>query len=163
MASTTGWSFFVKKARAISRRWSSRNFMAKPTLINSWTAALHYRILSANTVSKKLCSILFITLPNSLRKCSLVDWSKRKFLHKVLMAIVHCLQMRDTISSDPKAMEINIRGPSTPEFCRIKVIGLRLVKPSEESSNLTHWIRNYGKTAANLKSGRRRHLNKNQT
>ena len=73
IASTAGWTFFMKKARAISWRWSRMNSIAKPTLINFWTAALHYKIFSEETVSTKLCPISFITLPSSFKKCSLVE------------------------------------------------------------------------------------------
>ena len=59
-------------------------------------------------------------------------------------------------------MEINIRGPSTPEIRRIKV-GLGLVKPDEEGSSLTRWIKNCGRIVANLKPRGWRHLNKSQT
>jgi len=62
--------------------------------------------------------------------------AKKKPLYEVPTAVVHYLRIRDALPKDPKAMEINIRGPSTPEICRIKV-GLGLVKPDEEGSNLT--------------------------
>ena len=60
-------------------------------------------------------------------------------------------------------MEINIMGPSTLEIRRIKVVALKLVKPGEGSSSLTHWIKNCGKVAANLKLRKWRHLNKSRT
>ena len=54
-----------------------KNSKAKPTLISSWIAALHCRILSVETVSTKLCSMSFIILPNILRKCSLAERPRR--------------------------------------------------------------------------------------
>ena len=87
--------------------------------------------------------------------------AKRKPLHEIPTVSVYYLRMGNTLPKDSEAMEINIRRPSTLEIHRIKVIGLRLVKPDEESSSLTHWIKDYGKTAANLKLRRRRHFNRN--
>jgi len=89
--------------------------------------------------------------------------AKRKPLHEIPTASVYCLQIGNALLKDSEAMEINIRRPSTLEIHRIKVIGLRLVKPDEESSSLTHRIRDYGKIVANLKLRRRRHFNKNRT
>ena len=89
--------------------------------------------------------------------------AKRKPLHEVPMAILYCLQTGNALLKDSKAMEINIRGPSTLEIHRIKVVVLRLVKLGEESSNLTHWIKNSGRAAANLKLRKWRHLNKSWT
>ena len=53
------------------------------------------------------------------------------------MAIVNCLQMRNALPKDPKAMKINIKGSSTPEIHKIEVIGLRLVKLNEKGNSLT--------------------------
>ena len=71
--------------------------------------------------------------------------------------------MRDALPRDPKAMEINIRGPSTLEIHRIKVVGLGLVKLDKEGSSLTRWIRNCGRIAANLKPRGWSHHNRSQT
>ena len=89
--------------------------------------------------------------------------AKKKPLHKVPTAIVHYLQMRDALPRDPKAMEINIRGPSTLEIHRIKVVGLGLDNLDKEGSSLTRWIRNCGRTVANLKPRGRSHLNRSRT
>ena len=60
-------------------------------------------------------------------------------------------------------MKINTRGPSTPEICEIKIIGLGLVKSEEERGGLARWIKNCGRTAANLKLRGWSHLDKSQT
>ena len=78
-------------------------------------------------------------------------FAKKKSLHEVPTAIVNCLQMRDALPKDPKAMKINIRGSNTPKICRIKIIGLGLVKSDEEGNSLTRRIMNCGKITANLK------------
>ena len=57
--------------------------------------------------------------------------AKKKPLHEVPTTIVNCLQMRDAFLRDPKAMKINIKGSSTPEVRRIKIIALGLVKLDE--------------------------------
>ena len=101
--------------------------------------------------------------PQSLEKVLPRGSAKKKPLHEVLTAIVHYLQVRNTFPKDLKAMEINIREPNTLEISKIKVVGLGLVKSNEEGSSLTHWIRNYGRTVANLKLRERSHLNKSWT
>ena len=88
--------------------------------------------------------------------------AQKKPLHEVPTAVVHYLRIRDALPKDPKAMEINIRGPSTLEIRRIKV-SLGLVKPDEEGNNLTRWINNCGRIAANLKPRGWSHLNKSWT
>ena len=89
--------------------------------------------------------------------------AKMKSLHEVPTAIVNCLQMRDALPKDPKAMKINIRGFSTPEICMIKIIGLGLVKLDEEGNNLACRIRNCGRTTVNLKPRGCSHLNRSRT
>ena len=71
--------------------------------------------------------------------------------------------MRDAFLRDPRAMKINIKGSSTLEVHRIKIIALGLVKLDEEGSSLTCWIKNCGKTIANLNPRGWDHLNKSQT
>ena len=70
MISIASWTLCLKKTQAISRKCTSRNPTSKSTRISSWTATIHYKILSAKTMSTKLCLMSFITHPNRLRKCS---------------------------------------------------------------------------------------------
>jgi len=72
-------------------------------------------------------------------------------LHEVTTATIDRHQMRGTILGISEAMEVYVGRPRTPEVCRIKVINLRLVKTSEKGYDLTHRVRNCGRTAAYLK------------
>ena len=89
--------------------------------------------------------------------------AKDKALHEVPIVVIDCLQVRDALLKNLKAMKVNIRSSSTSKVCRIKVVGLGLVKLVEESSNLTRWVRNGGRTTTNLKPRGQTHLNKSWT
>ena len=68
--------------------------------------------------------------------------------------------MGDALFRNLEAMKVNIRSFSTLEVCRIKVVGLGLVKLSKEGSGLTHRVRHGGRTTTNLKPRGRRHLSR---
>ena len=77
--------------------------------------------------------------------------AKAEFLHKVTMATVDHLQIRNTILRNSKAMEVYIGRPRTLEVCKIKVINLRLIKTSKEGCSLIHKVRKCGRIVAHLK------------
>ena len=77
--------------------------------------------------------------------------AKKKSPHEVPTTPIDCLQMRSTLPRNPKAVEVNIRKPSTLEVHRIKIINLGLVKASEEGLSLVHRIWNHSRTVAHLK------------
>ena len=89
--------------------------------------------------------------------------TKEKPLHEIPMVVEDYLQVGDALPENPKTMEVNIRSSSTLEAHRIKIIGLGLVKSDEEGSSLTCWIKNSGRTVANLKPKRWSHLNRSRT
>ena len=72
-------------------------------------------------------------------------------MHEVTTATIDRLQMRSTILENFEAMELYIGRPRTPEVCRIEVINLRLIKTSKNGGDLTHRVRNCGRTVAHLK------------
>ena len=80
--------------------------------------------------------------------------TKAESLHKVTMATVDRHQMGSTILRNSKAMEVYIGRPKTPKVYKIKFINLRLIKTSKEGYDLTHRVRNCGRTATHLKPRR---------
>ena len=89
--------------------------------------------------------------------------AKKKASHKVPTAVTDCLQIGDALPGNSKTVKVNIGGSSTLEICRIKIIGLELVKLDEEGSGLACWIRNFGRTVANLKPKGWSHLDMSWT
>ena len=75
-------------------------------------------------------------------------------MHKVTTATVDRHQMGSTILGNSEAMKVYIGRPRTLKVYRIKVINLRLIKKSKEGYNLTHRVRNCGRTATYLKPRR---------
>ena len=84
-------------------------------------------------------------------------------MHEVSAAAIDRLQMGNAFLRYLKGMEINIRRSDTPKVQWVKIIGLSLVKASEEGCGLTHRIRNGGRIATNLKPRGQSHLNKRRT
>ncbi|KAM3714043.1 hypothetical protein ACJW31_01G301700 [Castanea mollissima] len=89
--------------------------------------------------------------------------AKKKPPHEVSTAPIECLQMGSAFPRNPEAMKINIRRPSTPEVCRIKIVDLRLVKAGEESCSLARGIGNCSRAATYLKLKGCSHTSKNRT
>ena len=58
--------------------------------------------------------------------------------------------MRNAILGNLKAMEVHIGRARNPEVCRIEVVNLGLIEMREEGYDLTHRVRNHGRTAAHL-------------
>ena len=89
--------------------------------------------------------------------------AKEKPLHEIPTAIKEYLQVGDALPKNSKTMEVNIKSSRILEVHRIKIVGLRLVKSDEEGSSLTYWIKNSGRTVANVKPRRWSNLNRSQT
>ena len=62
--------------------------------------------------------------------------AKEKPLHEIPMTVKDYLQVGDALPKNPKTMEVDIRSSSTLEVCKIKTVGLGLVKLDEEGSAL---------------------------
>ena len=101
--------------------------------------------------------------PQQLKEMLPYGLAKEKPLHEIPTAVKDYLQVGDALPKNPKTMEVNIRSSSTLEACRIKIIGLGLVKLDEEGSSLTCQMKNDGRTVANLKPRRWSHLNRSWT
>ena len=111
--------------------------------------------LSGDSVDKVMLNVIHHT-PQHPQEVLSGRTTKAESLHKVATATIDRHQVRNTILRDLEAMEIYIRRPKTLEFCRAKVINLRLVKTGKKGCNSTHRIRNGGRTTTHLKlrSGR---------
>ena len=92
--------------------------------------------------------------PQHLQEVLSSRTAKAESLHKVTTATVDRHQMGSTILGNSEAMKVYIGRPRTLKVYRIKVINLRLIKKSKEGYNLTHRVRNCGRTATHLKPRR---------
>lgn len=101
--------------------------------------------------------------PQQLEKMLPCRLAKKKPLHEVLAAAINCLKMWNALPRNLEAMTINVGSSSTPKVCRIKVVDLRLVKLSEESSRLSREVEDCGRIVAFLKSRGRSHISRNRT
>ena len=124
----------MKRAWAISRKWSSRN----SNQLQNYSPPLQDP-LNKICVDEVMLHVVHHT-PQQLKEVLPRKMTKGKSLHEISTVAVDCLQTCDALLRYTKAMEINIRRSNTPKVCWVKIIGLSLLKTVEEGSGLSHRI-----------------------